>query len=130
MKTNRNQLFSRDSFTLIDLMLVVAIIGLLAVIALPSFAKARNNTRVKICISNLKQLEGAKQRWALENKKGDSATPTVTNIASYLNGQRMPLCPAGGTYQLRRMDRDPSCSLSRSGHTLNNLNMDEDARPD
>ncbi|MEK7684461.1 MAG: prepilin-type cleavage/methylation domain-containing protein [Verrucomicrobiota bacterium] len=127
--TNRNQQFSRDSFTLIDTMLVVAIIGLLAVIAVPSFAKARNNARVKICISNLKQLEGAKQRWALENKKGDSATPTVTNIVSYLNGQRMPVCPAGGTYQLKRVDKNPSCSLSQSGHTLNNLNMDEDASP-
>ncbi|MBI4323975.1 MAG: prepilin-type cleavage/methylation domain-containing protein [Chloroflexi bacterium] len=130
MATNSNKQFNRDSFTLIDTMLVVAIIGLLAVIAVPNFAKARNNARVKICIANLKQLEGAKQRWALENKKGDSATPAVTNIVSYLNGQGLPVCPAGGTYQLKRMDKDPSCSLSRSGHTLNNLNMDEDARPD
>ncbi|MBI2947625.1 MAG: prepilin-type cleavage/methylation domain-containing protein [Verrucomicrobia bacterium] len=111
-------------------MIVVAIIGLLASIAVPNFAKARRNAWVKACISDLKTIEGAKAQWAFENNKIGTAIPTQADITPYLAHNRMPICPGGGTYRLKRIDKNPSCSLWAIGHTLNNTGLDEDADPD
>lgn len=117
-------------FTLVEVMVVVAIIGLLATIAVPNFAKARRNAWVKTCISQLKTIEGAKAQWAFENNKTGTAVPSQADVIPFLAHSRMPVCPAGGTYRLKRIDKNPSCSFWTIGHTLNNLNFDEDADPD
>jgi len=52
-------------FTLVEIMIVVAIIGLLAAIAIPSFIKARTESQKNACINNLRQVESAKEQWAL-----------------------------------------------------------------
>ena len=65
----------RDAgFTLIEIMIVVAIIGLLAAIAIPNFVKARTTSQQNACINNLRQYDGAVQQWVLENKKQSSDT--------------------------------------------------------
>lgn len=117
-------------FTLAEIMIVVAIIGLLSAIAVPNFAKARRSARVKACIGNLKAIEAAKHLWAFENHKVGTVVPTPSDITPYLSDKRMPLCPGGGTYRIKRIDKNPSCSLWATGHTLSNLNLDEDADPD
>jgi prepilin-type N-terminal cleavage/methylation domain-containing protein len=117
-------------FTLVEIMIVVAVIALLAVIAVPNFIKARTSAQVRACISNLKKLDYAKQQWALEFKRTETDVPTTANVTPYLNGGRMPPCPASGSYNLRRISRTPTCTLYLTGHTLQNLNMDEDALPD
>jgi prepilin-type N-terminal cleavage/methylation domain-containing protein len=81
MKMNTSR---KAGFTLVEIMIVVAIIGLLAAIAIPNFVKARATSQTNACINNLRQLDGSKQQWALENGKADTDTPNATSIQPYL----------------------------------------------
>jgi prepilin-type N-terminal cleavage/methylation domain-containing protein len=82
-------------FTLVEIMIVVAIIGLLAAIAIPNFVKARTTAQKNACINNLRQIDGAIQQWALENKKDTSAPVAETDVTPYLKNS--VVCPSGGT---------------------------------
>jgi prepilin-type N-terminal cleavage/methylation domain-containing protein len=74
----------QSGFTLVETMIVVALVGLLAGLAVPQYAKARDNARVKAIYSNLRVLEAAKEEWALENNKGlGSMIDNVTALGSY-----------------------------------------------
>lgn len=81
-------------------MIVVAIIGLLAAIAIPNFVRARAKAQTNSCIANMKQLDGAIEVWATENKKSSGATVTLANLCpDYV--KNTPVCPAGsGAYGL------------------------------
>ena len=72
----------KSGFTLVEIMIVVAIIGLLAAIAIPNFVKARTTAQKNACIANLKQIDGAKEQWALENKLTSGAANDDTAINS------------------------------------------------
>jgi prepilin-type N-terminal cleavage/methylation domain-containing protein len=71
-------------FTLVEIMIVVAIIGLLAAIALPSWHRARENAQLKSIANNLRLLEAAKSQWALETKQATSATLSLNTLTDYL----------------------------------------------
>ena len=101
-------------FTLVEIMIVVAIIGLLASIAVPSFIQARNNARNSACINNLRIIDGSKQQYALEYDAADTSTPTTGNISGYIKGNAMPICPAAGTYSINAVSTLPVCSLSNN----------------
>ena len=107
-------------FTLVEIMIVVAIIGLLAAIAIPNFVKARTTSQTNACINNLRQIDGAKQQWALEQKKTSTDTPGVADVAPYLGrgaaGATLDTdikCPANGTYTagIGNCATAPTCSL-------------------
>jgi prepilin-type N-terminal cleavage/methylation domain-containing protein len=117
-------------YTLVEVMIVVAIIGVLLAVAVPAWAKSRNSARVKVCISNLRQVYAAKLQWAIEAKKIDDDIPRTTDLVPYLRGGLMPGCPIDGTFRIRRVSKYPTCSFYPIGHTLNNDNMDDDAAPD
>ena len=81
MKINTSR---KSGFTLVEIMIVVAIIGLLAAIAIPNFVKARKTSQVNACLNNLRQIDGAKQQFALENGKDGAYSPTAADITPYL----------------------------------------------
>lgn len=85
IKTNR-----KSGFTLVEIMIVVAIIGLLAAIAIPNFVRAREIAQLNSIVNNLRILEGAKDQWALENKKGTGDTPVNADLAPYLKNNTCP----------------------------------------
>ena len=118
MKINNSK---KAGFTLVEIMIVVAIIGLLAAIAIPNFVKARAMAQKNSCIANLKQIDGAVQQRALENKKAatDTYALTDTTVLAYLKGSLLPACPGGGAYTAgTTVSGSPTCSLSANGHTL------------
>jgi prepilin-type N-terminal cleavage/methylation domain-containing protein len=111
----------RAGFTLVEIMIVVAIIGLLASIAIPNFKQCRETANRSACISNLQQIEGAVHRWSLENQKDESQPVTYSDIRGYLS--RSVNCPAGGTsfgdsYTLTTVDSAPTCQRKPAAHKL------------
>ena len=111
----------KSGFTLVEIMIVVAIIGLLAAIAIPNFVKARDKAQKNACIANLKQIDSATEQWALEAKKKTGDTTTESEIIQYLKNNVKPTEPAGGDYTIAPKLGDagyPKCSNSGLGHTI------------
>jgi len=111
----------KAGFTLVEIMIVVAIIGLLAAIAVPNFVKARTTAQMNACINNLRQIDGAIQQWALEQKKDASAAVAYSDISDYLKSS--VVCPSGGTtfadsYTITTVDKLPLCQKQPATHAL------------
>lgn len=116
MKTTRMKV-GLGGFTLVEIMIVIAIIGLLCAIAIPNYVKARANSQAQACINNLRQIDGAMQQFAIENgKKLGDAVNYPNDLTPYIklnSGNQIPSCPAAGTYTVATVGQEPSvfCSL-------------------
>jgi prepilin-type N-terminal cleavage/methylation domain-containing protein len=110
-------------FTLVEIMIVVALIGLLAAIAMPSWVHARTTSQTNACINNLRQIFGATQQWALDNRQAPDATVTPDEILPYL--RNAVVCPAGGSsatfgtsYSLTTVTNLPTCRIVPTAHVM------------
>jgi prepilin-type N-terminal cleavage/methylation domain-containing protein len=118
----RNRLANRrrSAFTLVEIMIVVLIIGILLAIAVPNFVRARETSRGKACIANLKQIDSAKEQYAMDNKlpTGDTSVAADTLgtgsllVGSALYIKNTPVCPSNGAYTVGNIGATPVCSIS------------------
>jgi len=110
----------RSAFTLVEIMIVVLIIGILLAIAVPNFIRARESSRSKACIANLKQVDSAKEQYAMDNKlttnDASVASDPLTMTGSSLVGatsyiKNAVVCPSGGAYTAGNIGVNPTCSI-------------------
>ena len=111
----------RSGFTLVEIMIVVLIIGILLNIAAPSLITARNSSRAKACIANLKDIDSSKQQYIMDQKLASNFTfgAAWSDLTpTYIRKQ--PACPSGGTYTINNGTTNPTCSYAATDplHTL------------
>ena len=109
---------SLKGFTLVEIMIVVAIIGIIIAIAVPAFLRARENSRGRACQENLAKIDGSKEQYALEFKLGNGAAVTLAQLVDPGSGagtgylKKLPTCPSSGTYGVGLIGVDPTCSYT------------------
>jgi prepilin-type N-terminal cleavage/methylation domain-containing protein len=103
---------TREGFTLVEIMIVVAIIGMLAAIAIPNFVKNRQTAQKTACANNLRLIDAGKEQWAMETGQAEAATVVTTGVDAYLKGSTSPVCPAKGTYNYGAVGVKPLCSVA------------------
>jgi len=107
------------AFTLIEIMIVVAIIGILAAIVVPNLKKSIDTARQQACALNRKNIDGAKLQWAAEHKQATTAVPSDDELfgkTGYI--EHKPGCPAGGAYAINAVDEKCTCSFPRHENEL------------
>jgi hypothetical protein len=98
----------------IALGVTIGVVGLMVAVV-PSLIRARTGSP-NPCLNNLRQIEGAKQQWALENRKATNEVATWPDVDTYMRSR--PVCPKGGTYLLGRIADPVRCSIGGPSHTL------------
>lgn len=98
----------RKGFTLVEIMIVIAIIAVLMAVAIPNLIKARETSCQRACLSNLREISQAKEQYAMESQKKDGDVVGWTDLVpGYLKVR--PNCPLGPEYTLQAIGSCPAC---------------------
>ncbi len=113
----------RSGFTLVEIMIVVAIIGLLAAIAVPNFVNARTSARRNTCVNNLRLIQASKDQYAIENNQADTIVPSTSDVSVYFKNSQLsaglPKEPMSGSYSVLAISTNATCDQATSlSHTL------------
>ena len=110
--TTRNLPTTTQGFTLLEIMTVVALIGLLAAMAIPYVLKPRTTTQTTVCIKYLRLIEDGKEQLAFEYRIPNGASVIEDSVNTYLKTGRAPECPAGGVYSYNPLGSNPTCNIT------------------
>ncbi|OGV61149.1 MAG: hypothetical protein A2498_12805 [Lentisphaerae bacterium RIFOXYC12_FULL_60_16] len=91
-------------------LIILLFLALVAAVVVPSFVRARNTAEQNACIGNLRQIDSAKEQWAMAHRIPEGAEVNTTAVNQYIKGNTTPRCPGGGTYHYNRIGRDPDCT--------------------
>lgn len=116
------QIYSRRGFSLVEIMIVVAIIAIFLAISVPNYFKSGKTSAKNVCINNLKQIDSAIDRWAIDNDIPEGTVPSTSQedeIYNYFHGDK-PVCPSGGEYSIHATGSKPQVTCTRAdiGHVL------------
>jgi prepilin-type N-terminal cleavage/methylation domain-containing protein len=111
MKINKNI----SAFTLVEIMIVVAIIGILATIAVSNFMKARDNTKLGLCKNNMRLLGHAAEQYKIDKNLDESLAPEIADVGNYVKGGT-PVCPSGGAGTYTFPEGGDTVHCSYTGH--------------
>ncbi len=117
--------YDNMGFTIVEMLVVSAIIAILCAIAVPNFIKIRSNTYRDVCITNLMRVVAAKEHWSMETGAADTDTPTALQLDPYIkDGTASLVCPMdtnktfSTSYTINSISTKPACKISPGSHVL------------
>lgn len=108
-----------SGFTIVELMVVTAIIGILSAMAISAHTNMSLTSRRNVCVANLRQIDTAIEQWSIYNSVYEEMdlTPYEDQIYGYIHGDR-PVCPSGGVYVFTNLGQHPQIICNVGGHEM------------